>query len=390
MDTKSIQESLRKPADKINMVDLTRQYQRDKAEFDQAMAEVVDSTAFINGPTVKKFCGNLEQYLGVEHVIPCANGTDALQIALMALGLEQGDEVITVPFTFVATVEVIALLGYKPIFVDVNPVTFNMDPASIESKITARTKAIVPVHLYGQSCDMDPIMEIANKHGLKVVEDTAQATGAEYTGKDGKTVRAGTIGHIGTTSFYPTKNLGAWGDGGALFTRDAELAAKIRLIANHGSNRKYYYDSIGVNSRLDGLQAAILDVKLARLDAYNERRREAAAFYDKELGNIESVTIPVRAAYARHVFHQYTIKVADVRDDLRQGLSELGIPTMIYYPVPLHLSGAYRSYGYSEGDFPVSEELSGEVLSLPMHSELDNEQLQYITEAIRGLLYHQG
>lgn len=369
----------------IRMVDLQRQYQRDRAAFDAAMAGVIESTAFIGGPVVKGFADRLSEYLDGAHVLPCANGTDALQIALMALDLKTDDEVVTVPFTFVSTVEVVALMGAKPVFVDVDPATFNMDVDQLEAAITPKTKAIIPVHLYGQACDMEPLMAIAKRHGLPVIEDTAQAIGAAYRFGDDRLEKLGTIGTIGTTSFYPTKNLGAWGDGGAICTRDAELARKIKLITNHGSDRKYYYDSIGVNSRLDGLQAAILDVKLQRLDQYNQRRREAADAYDLAFADLEGVTTPYRAPYAQHVFHQYTLTIADgKRDALRQHLAEQDIPTMIYYPVPLHLSSAYGAYGYQAGDFPVSEELAGTVLSLPMHSELDHEQLDHITQAVRG------
>lgn len=365
----------------LQMVDLRAQYQRDKAAFDARLEDVITSTQFINGQAVKSFCRELEEYLQVKHVLPCANGTDALQIALMALDLQPGDEVITVPFTFVATVEVIALLRLKPVFVDIDPQTFNLDPTQLEDKITSKTKAIIPVHLFGQSCDMDPIMEVANKHGIAVVEDTAQAIGSNYCSAthSGKT---GTIGAIGTTSFYPTKNLGAWGDGGALMTNDEALAKKIHLVTNHGSSKKYYYDSIGVNSRLDSMQAAVLQTKLERLNDYNARRREAAAFYDETLQGVGDLTLPYRAAYSDHVFHQYTLKTAK-RDALREALSAASIPSMIYYPVPLHLSPAYASYGYNHGDFPVSEQMADEVISLPMHTELEEEQLHYITQAIR-------
>lgn len=369
----------------IQMVDLQRQYARSRPAFDEAMARVLEDTAFIGGPAVKAFSANLSGYLGGAHVVPCANGTDALQIALMALGVGQGDEVITVPFTFVSTVEVVALLGARPVFVDVRPDTFNLDTDLLEAAITPRTKAIIPVHLYGQACAMDQLMAIADRHGIPVVEDTAQALGGTYRGADGVERRLGTIGAIGTTSFYPTKNLGAWGDGGALFSRDETLAGAIRLITNHGSDRKYYYDAIGVNSRLDSLQAAILDVKLAQLDDYAARRRAAADRYDTAFASLEGVTVPYRAPYAQHVFHQYTLTITPGhRDPLRQYLTEREIPTMVYYPVPLHLSPAYGAYGYREGDFPVSEALSGTVLSLPMHTELDDEQLDHITQAVRG------
>ncbi len=367
------------------MVDLLRQYRRNQDSFDQAMSRVIHSTAFINGPDVRHFAAKLAEYLDVPYVLPCANGTDALQIALMALDVEPGDEVITVPFTFVATVEVVALLGLKPVFVDVDPQTFNLNPQALEAAISPRTRAIIPVHLFGQSCDMRAILEIADRHGIPVIEDNAQATGADFIQSDGTRVKAGTLGRIGTTSFYPTKNLGCWGDGGAIFTRDEALAKRIQTITNHGSVRKYYYDSIGVNSRLDSLQAAILSVKLEHLDRYNESRLEAASFYDHQFRDLSAVTLPHRAAYSTHVFHQYTIKVHNGRRDaLREHLEQQQIPSMIYYPVPLHLSGAYQRYGYSKGDFPVSEALAEEVISLPMHSELDHEQLHHISETLRG------
>ncbi len=369
----------------IQMVDLQRQYLRDQQLFDDALAQVIGSTAFINGPAVQEFSKKLATYLDVPYVLPCANGTDALQIALMALDMQPGDEVITVPFTFVATVEVVSLLGGKPVFVDVEPHTFNMDPEKLEAAISPRTRAIIPVHLFGQSSHLEPILAIAAKHGIPVIEDNAQATGSDYRLQDGSMVKAGTLGQIGTTSFYPTKNLGCWGDGGALFTRDEKMAARIHTITNHGSTRKYYYDSIGVNSRLDSMQAAVLSVKLDHLDQYNQRRQEAAAYYDDQLNGLPGVTQPYRAPYSTHVFHQYTLKVGEGRRDaLRAALEEHKIPSMIYYPVPLHLSAAYRSYGYSEGDFPVSEQLAGEVISLPMHSELDHEQLHNITQTLRG------
>ncbi len=369
----------------IQMVDLQRQYHRDQGAFDSAIQGVLDSTAFVNGPAVREFCQTLAAYLDVPFVLPCANGTDALQIALMALDVQPGDEVITVPFTFVATVEVVALLGLRPVFIDVDPHTFNMDPALLEAAITPRTRAIIPVHLFGQTGDLKPILDIAKRHGIAVIEDNAQATGSDYRSGSGKTVKAGTLGTIGTTSFYPTKNLGCWGDGGALFTSSPELAARINTITNHGSTRKYYYDSIGVNSRLDSLQAAVLSVKLDHLDEYNRRRIAAADFYDQQFKDLAGVTIPYRAPYSTHVFHQYTLKVGQGRrDELRTFLEKRNIPSMVYYPVPLHLSAAYRTYGYAPGDFRVSETLAEEVISLPMHSELDHEQLQYITQTLHG------
>lgn len=368
----------------IQMVDLKRQYLRDQQAFDQAIADVVAGTAFIGGKTVAGFCQDLAQFLDCPHVIPCANGTDALQLALMALDLEPGDEVITVPFTFVSTVEVIALLGLKPVFVDVDPQNFNMDLDSLRAAIGPKTKAIVPVHLFGQSCQMESIMALADDHGIKVVEDNAQAIGCDFRFDDGSQRKTGTIGHIGTTSFYPTKNLGAWGDGGAITTRDENLAKRLKTLANHGSDRKYYYDSIGVNSRLDAMQAAVLGIKLQRLDQYHERRAWAAKSYDEGLKDLQGVTLPHRESYSTHVFHQYTLRIAEQRDALKDHLLAAGIPTMIYYPVPLHMSKAYQTYGYESGDFPVSEQLAKEVLSLPMHSELDHEQIDFTCIALRG------
>ena len=364
------------------MVDLSTQYQQIKQEVDAGIQEVIDTTSFINGTATKNFATSLGTYLDARHVIPCANGTDALQIALMALNLNEGDEVITIPFTFVATVEVVALLKLKPVFVDVDPDTFNMDADAIEAKITPRTKVIIPVHLFGQSADMEKIMAIAKKHNLIVIEDNAQAIGCDFTFSDGRKQKTGTIGHMGTTSFYPTKNLGAYGDGGALFTNDDELAKKIRIICDHGSAKKYYYDAIGVNSRLDSMQAAILNAKLSRLDNYNTKRIDAANQYDALLKSIPGIQIPVRVSNANHVFHQYTIRVKSNRDGLKDYLQAQGIPSMIYYPVPLHMSEAYRLYGYNTGDFPNSEHIANEVLSLPMHTELDAEQITFICQAI--------
>lgn len=371
---------------KLQMVDLGTQYAAIRDEVNAGIQEVIDTTQFINGSATKAFATELGQYLGVQHVIPCANGTDALQIALMAIGLEEGDEVITVPFTFVATVEVVALLKGKPVFVDVDPLTFNMDARAIEAKITPRTKAIIPVHLFGQPADLSPIMELAEKHGIYVIEDNAQAIGSNYTFPNGDTVKAGSIGHLATTSFYPTKNLGGYGDGGALFTNDDTLAQKIRIICDHGSSRKYYYDAIGVNSRLDSMQAAILRVKLRNLDNYNIRRIASADQYDALLNVIPGITIPTRVQNATHVFHQYTIRVKKHRDALKDHLQSKGIPSMIYYPVPLHVSDAYRIYGYQQGDFPVSEMVATEVLSLPMHSELDAEQINFICGEIAAFM----
>ncbi len=371
---------------KLQMVDLSSQYARIQDAVNAGLQEVIQSTQFINGTATKQFTAALAQYQGLQHVIPCANGTDALQIALMALDLQEGDEVITVPFTFVATVEVVALLKGKPVFVDVDPKTFNIDVAALREAITPRTKAIIPVHLFGQSADMAPIMEVANEYGITVIEDNAQAIGGTYTFPDGTVKKTGTIGQMATTSFYPTKNLGGYGDGGAIFTTDDALAQKIRIICDHGSSRKYYYDAIGVNSRLDSMQAAILHVKLQHLDTYNEQRRAAANQYDQLLKDIPGITIPYRAPNAQHVFHQYTIRVEAKRDALKDHLQTLGIPSMIYYPVPLHLSDAYKIYGYQEGNFPMSELVAREVLSLPMHTELDAEQIQFVCDAIKGFM----
>lgn len=364
------------------MVDLTTQYQRIKDEIDAALQQVIDQTAFINGPIVHQFSANLAEYLNVKHVIPCANGTDALQIAIMALDVEPGDEIITTPFTFVATAEVVALLKLKPVFVDIEPGTFNIDPNQIEAAITKRTKAIIPVHLFGQACNMDAILAIGEKHGIKIIEDNAQATGGKYITSEGHHRMLGSMGEIGTTSFYPTKNLGAYGDGGAISTNDDEIARKLKLIANHGSDRKYYYDSIGVNSRLDSMQAAILNVKLKYLEEYNDRRKWAADRYDQAFEGMDGITVPYRADYADHVFHQYTIRVAEDRDGMQVHLKGAGIPSMIYYPVPLHISSAYAYYGYKPGDFPVSEKAAEEVLSLPMHSELTEDQIELIANKV--------
>ncbi|MBL7943145.1 MAG: DegT/DnrJ/EryC1/StrS family aminotransferase [Flavobacteriales bacterium] len=365
------------------MVDLRRQYLHIKEEVDQAIAEVIDNTAFINGPAVQSFQKELEAYLGVKHVIPCANGTDALQIAMMALDLQPGDEVITASFTYVATAEVIALLRLKPVLVDVNPDTFNIDPAAIERAITPKTKVIVPVHLFGQCADMDAIMDIARRHKLYVIEDTAQAIGATYTHSDGKTSRAGCIGHIGATSFFPSKNLGCYGDGGAIFTHDDQLAAAMRMIANHGQTVRYYHDSIGVNSRLDSIQAAILRIKLRHLDAYASARNKAADYYDRAFAGHAKLKTPVRAANSTHVFHQYTLKTYDLdRFGMQEYLATQGIPAMVYYPVPLHMQKAYLDPRFKAGDFPVTEDLCSRVISLPMHTELSEEQLAHITSHV--------
>jgi UDP-2-acetamido-2-deoxy-ribo-hexuluronate aminotransferase len=369
---------------KIEMVDLRTQYERLKADIDSAISDVISSTAFIKGPDVRLFEEELQRYLGVRNVIACANGTDALQIAMMALGLKQGDEVITTNFTFIATVEVIELLGLKLVLVDPDPGTFNISPEAIERAITPRTRAIVPVHLFGQCADMEPLMDLARHHNLNVIEDAAQATGAEYRFSDGTVKKAGSMGIIGCTSFFPSKNLGCYGDGGALFTDDDELAELIRSITNHGMKVRYYHDTIGVNSRLDTIQAAILRVKLSHLDAFNEARQKAAAHYDRELSVVPGITIPMRAANSSHIFHQYTLRVeSGERNRLRECLENEGVPSMIYYPVPLHMQKAYAHLGYRAEDFPVTNGLTGEVLSLPMHTELDDEQLTYITGCIR-------
>lgn len=371
----------------IRMVDLRKQYLKIKPQIDTALMEVLESTAFINGPAVQNFQKNLEQYLDCKHVIPCANGTDALQIALMSLNLKPGDEVITTSFTFVATVEVIELLKLKPVMVDVDPETFNIDPEEIQKAITPKTKAIIPVHLFGQCADMEKIMSVAEKYKLWVIEDNCQAIGADYIFSDGITKKAGTIGHIGCTSFFPSKNLGAYGDGGAIFTNDDKLASDMRYIVNHGMVVRYYHDMVGVNSRLDSLQAAILNVKLGLLDEYAEARNMAAAIYNEKLGKHPKIRTPKKAGFSTHVFHQYTC-IADgfSRDELINFLGEKKIPAMIYYPVPLHLQKAYTHHGYKEGDLPVTEQLSRTVFSLPMHTELTEEQLNYICDSILEFL----
>jgi UDP-2-acetamido-2-deoxy-ribo-hexuluronate aminotransferase len=370
---------------KIEMVDLRSQYERYKADIDSAISGVIRSTAFIKGPEVRLFEEELQRYLGVRNVIACANGTDALQIAMMALGLRPGDEVITTNFTFIATVEVVELLGLKLVLVEPDQHTFNISVEAIKKAITPRTRAIVPVHLFGQCADMEAILDIANQHGIHVIEDAAQATGAEYRFSDGTVRKAGTMGKIGCTSFFPSKNLGCYGDGGALFTDDDELATLIRSITNHGMKVRYYHDTIGVNSRLDTIQAAVLRVKLRHLDAFNEARQRAAAYYDTALAALPGITLPFRAGNSTHIFHQYTLRIASgKRDNMRECLESEGIPSMIYYPVPLHRQKAYAHLGYGTDDFPVTGRLSGEVLSLPMHTELEDEQLEYITDCIRS------
>ncbi len=367
----------------INMVDLKGQYLKIKQEIDKSINEVIESTAFINGPAVKKFQSNLEDYLGVKHVIPCGNGTDALQIAMMALGLKPGDEVITTNFTFVATAEVIALLGLTPVLVDVDENTYNINPDAIRKAITSKTNAIVPVHLFGQCAPMEEIMEIANSHYLFVIEDNAQAIGADYILNDGTKVKSGTIGHVGCTSFFPSKNLGCYGDGGAIFTNDDNIAEKLRSVVNHGMKVRYYHDNVGVNSRLDTIQAAILDIKLKHLDEYADARRAAADYYDSKFSGCAKLRIPERFKKSTHVFHQYTLKTIGVdRMRLQSFLAEKGIPMMIYYPVPLHMQKAYIDPRYKQGDFPITEMLCDTVISLPMHTELDQEQLDYISQHV--------
>ncbi len=365
------------------MVDLKTQYQQIQTEVDKAILECVRSTWFIGGPNVQSFKENLGKYLNINHVIPCANGTDALQIAMMALDLKPGDEVLLPAFTYVATAEVIALLGLKPVMIDVETDTFNIKIDEIEEAITPKTKAIVPVHLFGQTADMEAIMKIAEKHNLFVIEDNAQAIGADYTFSDGTVKKTGTIGHIGCTSFYPSKNLGCYGDGGAIFTNDDALGNKIQKVANHGQARQYYHDEIGVNSRLDAIQAAVLNIKLPLLDDHCERRNNAADFYDAAFANIEGLKTPKRAANSTHVFHQYTLIVENgKRDKLAAHLKECEIPTMIYYPVPLYKQTAYAYYSVDGFELPNTEMLCDSVLSLPMHSELSKEQLEYIKESI--------
>ena len=365
---------------KIQMVDLQTQYQHIKEDIDRGIQAVIDSASFIKGPAVTSFQHNLEAYTGAKHVIPVGNGTDALQIALMALGLQRGDEVITPTFTFIATAEVVALLGLTPVVVDVDWDTMNISIEAVRKAITPRTKAIVPVHLFGQCADMEALMQIAKEHNLYVVEDACQAIGAEFIFSDGTKKQAATIGHIGCTSFFPSKNLGCYGDGGAIFTNDDELAAQMRAIANHGMVIRYHHDAVGVNSRLDSIQAAVLDAKLPHLNHYIAERQRAAAYYDQAFANHPNIHIPARDERSTHVFHQYTLRLVDIdRDTLRDTLAQAGIPAMVYYPIPLHMQKAYQDPRYQTGDFPVAEKLAACVLSLPMHTELDDEQLKYIT-----------
>ncbi|MBU2995214.1 DegT/DnrJ/EryC1/StrS family aminotransferase [Cellulophaga baltica] len=380
---------------KIQMVDLKGQYEAIKEQINTTFSTILETSAFINGPEVHGFQKELEDYLNVKHVIPCANGTDALQIAMMGLGLQPGDEVITADFTFAATVEVIALLNLTPVLVDVDPDTFNITPEAIEKAITPKTKAIVPVHLFGQCADMDAILEIAKKHNLFVIEDNAQAIGADYYDKDGNKHKAGTMGHVAATSFFPSKNLGAYGDGGAIFTNDDELAHTLRGIVNHGMYERYHHDVVGVNSRLDSLQAAVLRAKLPLLDSYNIKRRNTARKYNKALENINDIILPTtRKGYGIicdkctcHVFHQYTLRITnDKRDALVKHLNDNDIPCGVYYPIPLHKQKAYVDDRYNDDDFKITNQLSNEVISLPMHTELDDEQINFITKTIIGFI----
>ena len=367
----------------IKMVDLSGQYEKIKDEINKAIQDVIETTSFIKGPDVKIFRDNLQKYLGGSYVTPCANGTDALQVAMMALDLQPGDEVITTPFTFISTVEVIKLLKLRPVLVDIDDESFNINADKIEDAITSKTKAIVPVHLFGQCADMNKILDISQRKGLFVIEDTAQAMGAEFYHNDGSTTKAGTLGHIGTTSFFPSKNLGAYGDGGAIFTSDKVLSEKISAIVNHGMSRRYYHDYVGVNSRLDTIQAAILTIKLKYLDDYNRERQISAAYYDDKLMGHEHISIPHRVKFSNHIFHQYTLKINnDSRDDLKLFLQDQGIPSMIYYPIGLHLQQAYGDLGYKKGDFPVTEDICRKVLSIPMHTELKKKQQKFITKKI--------
>ena len=377
------------------MVDLKGQYADIKQEVDTSIQEIIDNTAFINGPKVHQFQKNLENYLGVKHVIPCANGTDALQIAMMGLGLEQGDEVITADFTFAATVEVIALLKLTPVLVDVDPDNFNIDIDAIKKAITPKTKAIVPVHLFGQCANMEAIMQIAKEHNLYVIEDNAQAIGADFTYSDGTRAKAGTIGHVASTSFFPSKNLGCYGDGGAIFTNDDDLAHTIRGIVNHGMYERYHHDVVGVNSRLDSIQAAVLDAKLPHLDNYNQARRDAARKYNEALKDVPQITLPKTVNNCEgicdtcdcHVFHQYTLKLVNVdRDALVKFLNSHDIPCGVYYPIPLHKQKAYQDNRYNEADFTVTNQLVQQVISLPMHTELEDDQIEFITTKIKEFI----
>ena len=367
----------------IPMVDLVGQYNKIKPEVDSAIQEILSSASFINGPHVKSFQENLQKYLNVKHVIPCANGTDALQVAMMALNLQPGDEVITTTFTFIATAEVIALLRLTPVLVDIEKDSYNIDPEAVERAITPKTKAIVPVHIFGQCANMEAIMDIARRHNLYVVEDNAQAIGADYTFSDGTVKKSGTIGTIGCTSFFPSKNLGCFGDGGALFTNDDALAEQIRIVVNHGMKVRYYHDYVGVNSRLDSIQAAVLDIKLKHLDEYIKARQYAAAYYDKAFAATDKIITPKKSGFTTHVYHQYVMVLNGVdRAKLMEHLQSKGISCAIYYPVPLHEQKAYQDPRYKKGDFPISEYLCENVIALPMHTEFTDEQLNYVTSTI--------
>lgn len=375
---------------KIQMVDLKGQYEKIKTDIDQAVISCISSSAFINGPAVKEFQVRLENYLGVKHVIPCANGTDSLQIAMMALGLQPGDEVICPAFTYVATAEVIGLLGLTPVMVDVDLETFNVTGSGIEKAITPKTKAIVPVHLYGQSADIESIMKVAEKYNLFVIEDNAQALGADYTFSDGRKLKTGTIGHIGSTSFFPSKNLGCYGDGGALMTNDDALAHKMRMIANHGQEKKYYHKVLGCNSRLDTIQAAILNIKLPLLDTYSAERNKMASFYDFVLSDVEGIELPNRQTNSSHVFHQYTLKVKNGRrNQLQQYLIDRGIPSMIYYPLPLYKQEAFKQFVSDDFKLSNTEQLCHEVLSLPIHTEMNIVDMNFICDTIKSF-YAEG
>ena len=367
----------------IQMVDLRQQYNKIKTEVDEAVLGVLESSAFINGKSVHEFANNLSTYLGIKHVIPCANGTDALQIAMMALELEPGDEVITPSFTYIATTEVIALLRLTPVFTEVDPKTFCMDPVSLEKAITPKTKAIVPVHLYGHAAPMDEIMVIAKKYNLAVIEDNAQAIGNDYISSDGTKRKTGTIGDIGTTSFFPSKNLGGYGDGGAIFTNNDELAGKMKMIANHGQSKRYYHDMVGCNSRLDTLQAAVLNIKLKHLDDYIAARQKVADGYDKAFANHPKITTPFRDSFCNHVFHQYTLLLEGIdRNGLNEFLAKHAIPSMIYYPVPGHRQKMFEHFNSAQVDLPITDWLTERVISLPIHTEMDNEQLNFITSKV--------
>jgi UDP-2-acetamido-2-deoxy-ribo-hexuluronate aminotransferase len=371
----------------IQMVDTKTQYLNIKAEVDAAIQQVLDSAAYINGKPVQDFAVNLGQYLGAKHTIPCANGTDALQIAMMALDLQPGDEVITPSFTYIATTEVVALLRLKPVFVEVDAKSFCMDPAALRKAITPKTKAIVPVHLYGHAAPMEEIMQIAKEFGLYVIEDNAQAIGCDYTFSDGSVKKAGTIGTIGATSFYPSKNLGAYGDGGALFTNDDVLAHKMKMIANHGQEKRYYHEMVGCNSRLDSIQAAVLNIKLQKLDQYNSARKQVAAFYNKAFAGNEKIVTPFVASYSDHVYHQYTLVLNNAdRDGLNAYLAGHKIPSMIYYPVPGHRQQMFASFGLAQNDLAVTDWLTERVISLPVHTEMDEEQLSYIAEHVLNFI----